>query len=403
MDLNDSPAREFDQYNLNETVFERLELLNYEEEFVKEMDSFKTIPRTYFVKSTNPGEQFFLFTNLAIWLMKKGGEAGLQYPQEFDDPNATISTILAVLKAEEIPVDYSISAIKKGSGPACLHILAELGALALKKLNFGFTRFEVIEGNAEDEGGDDEEAELGENAELTAEQFDEDDSGSVIDEDVGEATQFDTVFDEGTLLSLDSNADKRLDYLVANDTQILQFRNEIERAVPQLKITIRSDAKDWRSHIDQMNKQLQSIKNNFLLAKPFLLETQKEIIDSTQRIEARERHINQQLSSLLGQYRTIQDRIAEKSQQYQEASGGITTRSETLQTLGEEVEQLKLQIEEQGARNNDAAPIIRIKQAISKLETQIISMNIQTAVIEQTIFNRKLRSSTNGVHYGNEF
>lgn len=45
MDLNDSPAREFDQYSLNETVFERLELLNYEDEFVKEMESFKTIPR----------------------------------------------------------------------------------------------------------------------------------------------------------------------------------------------------------------------------------------------------------------------------------------------------------------------------------------------------------------------
>lgn len=51
-----------------------------------------------------------------------------------------------------------------------MHILAELGALALKKLNFGFTRFEVIESNNADEGGDDDEAELGENAEITAEQ-----------------------------------------------------------------------------------------------------------------------------------------------------------------------------------------------------------------------------------------
>ena len=141
-----------------------------------------------------------------------------------------------------------------------------------------------------------------------------------------------------------------------------------------------------------MNKQLQVIKNNFSQAKPFLLDTQKEIVESTQRIEARERHINQQLSSLLGQYRTIQDRIAEKSEQYREASGGITTRSEQLQSLGEEVEQLKLQIEEQGAKNNDAAPLIRIKQAIQKLENQIIAMSIQTAVIEQTLFARRIRS-----------
>ena len=37
-------------------------------------------------------------------------------------------------------------------------------------------------------------------------QFDEDENGSVVDEDVGEATQFDTVFDEGVLLSINPNA-----------------------------------------------------------------------------------------------------------------------------------------------------------------------------------------------------
>ena len=59
---------------------------------------------------------------------------------QFDDPNATISKILTVLKAEEISVDYSISAIKKGSGPACLHILNELSNLVMKKSEFGFSR-----------------------------------------------------------------------------------------------------------------------------------------------------------------------------------------------------------------------------------------------------------------------
>ena len=41
-----------------------------------------SIFRHYFVKSTNTGEQFFLFTNLAVWLMKKIGEQDLEYPQE---------------------------------------------------------------------------------------------------------------------------------------------------------------------------------------------------------------------------------------------------------------------------------------------------------------------------------
>uniref|UniRef100_A0AC34QFU9 Uncharacterized protein n=1 Tax=Panagrolaimus sp. JU765 TaxID=591449 RepID=A0AC34QFU9_9BILA len=402
MDLNDSPAREFDSYSTNEAILERLQLLNYEKEFVTQNDSFKTISRHYFVKSTNAGEQFFLFTNLSVWLMKKCGESALDYPQEFDDPNATISKILAVLKVEEIPVDYSISAIKKGSGPACLHILNELSKLAVKKNNFAFDRFEVIENDANETGDDADENDVGDSAEITAEQFDEEDNGSVIDEDVGEATQFDTVFDEGSFLVVDSKTEKPLDYLIANDSQVAQFRAEVERATPQLKITIRADAKDWRSHIDQMNKQLQTIKTNFNQAKPFLVDMQKEIVESNSRIEARERHINQQLSSLLGQYRTIQDQIAEINEQYREASGGITTRTEQLQNLGDEVEQLKLQIEEQGARNNDVAPLVRIKQAVTKLENQIVAMSIQTAAIEQSLFARKIRSM-NPTHFTSDF
>ncbi|KAE9551300.1 hypothetical protein FO519_005480 [Halicephalobus sp. NKZ332] len=392
MELNDSPAREFDSYSTNEAILERLQLLDYEKEFVKLKDSFKPISRHYFVKSTNSGEQFFLFTNLAVWLMKKCGEQGLEYPQEFDDPNSTISKILAVLKAEDIPVDYSISAIKKGSGAGCLHILNELSSLAVRKNNLGFSRFEVVESDPNDENGDADENDVADPAEITAEQFDEDENESVVDEDVGEATQFDAAFDEGALLSINPNSEKPLDYLVANDAQVPQFRAEVERATPQLKITVRADAKDWRSHIEQMNKQLQAIKTNFNQAKPFLIETQKEITESTQRIEARERHINQQLSSLLGQYRTIQDRIAEKSEQYREASGGITMRTEQLQNLGEEVDQLKLQIEEQGAKNNDAAPLIRIKQAIQKLENQIVALSIQSSVLEQALFSRRIRS-----------
>uniref|UniRef100_A0A7E4V7N9 Intraflagellar transport protein 57 homolog n=1 Tax=Panagrellus redivivus TaxID=6233 RepID=A0A7E4V7N9_PANRE len=392
MDTNDSPAREFDSFAANELLNERLALLDYENGIVKERESFKPLPRHYFVKSTNSGEQFFLFTNLAVWLMKVNGQMDLEYPQEFDDPNATISAILAVLKAEDIPVDYSISSIKKGSGPACLHILNELAGLALKKKAFGFQRFEVRDEDNQAENDNDEEHEENDQAEITAEQFEEDGEGSIADEDIGEATQFDTTFDEQTILAVDSGAEKRLDYLVSNDAQTPAFRAEVERATPQLKITLRADTKDWRSHMEQLSKQLNTVKTHFGVAKPFLKDVQSELTDVMQRIEARERHINSQLGSLLQQYRSVQDKIAERSEQYREASGGITARTEELASLGEEVDQLKAQIEEQGARNNDAAPLLRIKQAITKLESQIIAMNIQTAVIEQNLFNRRIRS-----------
>jgi estrogen-related receptor beta like 1 len=47
---------------------------------------------------TNPGEQFYAFTSLAAWLIRKFGKKYDQ-PQEFDDPNATISKILDNLRS----------------------------------------------------------------------------------------------------------------------------------------------------------------------------------------------------------------------------------------------------------------------------------------------------------------
>jgi len=47
-----------------EDLLDKLKLLNYEEEFVKEL-RMRPLNRHYFVLQTNPGEQFYLFTSLA--------------------------------------------------------------------------------------------------------------------------------------------------------------------------------------------------------------------------------------------------------------------------------------------------------------------------------------------------
>jgi hypothetical protein len=54
--------------------------------------------RHYFALQTNTGEQFYAFTSLCAWLIRKTGKRFEQH-QEFDDPNATISKILDSLRS----------------------------------------------------------------------------------------------------------------------------------------------------------------------------------------------------------------------------------------------------------------------------------------------------------------
>lgn len=68
--------------------------------------------------------------------------------------------------------------------------------------------------------------------------------------------------------------------------------------------------------MEQIQKNQAGVKNEFENVRPYLDNTSQEITRTFDRIEARERHINQQLESLLNQYRQQQDRLAEATERY---------------------------------------------------------------------------------------
>jgi estrogen-related receptor beta like 1 len=72
----------------------------------------RPLNRHYFVLQTNPGEQFYLFTSLAAWLIRKT-ERQFDPPQEFDDPNSTIANILDNVRQIGVAIDFPPSKLKQ--------------------------------------------------------------------------------------------------------------------------------------------------------------------------------------------------------------------------------------------------------------------------------------------------
>ncbi|VDO70489.1 unnamed protein product [Haemonchus placei] len=99
-DLQEGPGKLYEPCIKNEDLVDKLKLLDYEEGFLKMNAAFKPIHRYYFVQSKNVGEQFFMFTSLAAWLIRKSGNESYEMPQEFDDPNATIAGIMGYLRSK---------------------------------------------------------------------------------------------------------------------------------------------------------------------------------------------------------------------------------------------------------------------------------------------------------------
>lgn len=76
-----------------------------------------------------------MFISLAAWLTRKAGKK-FDPPQESDDPNSTIDSILDFLKEIEIPIEFPPNKLKQGVGEHAVFVLDSLADYAIKVLKF---------------------------------------------------------------------------------------------------------------------------------------------------------------------------------------------------------------------------------------------------------------------------
>ncbi|TNN19109.1 Intraflagellar transport protein 57 isoform 1 [Schistosoma japonicum] len=176
-------------------------------------------------------------------------------------------------------------------------------------------------------------------------------------------------------------------------TDPADWKLEVERILPQLRINVRNDVKDWRTHLEQIRKLKIEMENTFEDAKSQLVRLQNDLTSDADKISNREKYINNQVEPMLAQYRTVQDNLSDITAKYRQASGGITTRSHTLAEISGELERVKTEMDEKGSSMTDSSSVVRIKQAIQRLKSEITTMDIRTGVLEHILLRTHLRMS----------
>ncbi|CAL2029236.1 unnamed protein product [Caenorhabditis brenneri] len=305
-------------------------------------------------------------------------------PQEFDDPNSTIANITSAAKNKGIPIDFTAAKLKSGAGENVIYILSALADAAL--IHVGFKWEKMIPPKEEDE-------------DTAVDEQDDDDDNEDVTED---PTIFLDDEDDDNVIEIDLKAQgvvteskDPLKSVLQSNTDSISWKQEVERVAPQLKITLRQDAKDWRLHLEQMNSMHKNVEQKVGNVGPDLEIISKGIAKTLERISTREKSLNTQLSSMMNKFKRATDTRAELREKYKAASVGVSSRTETLDRISDDIEQLKQQIEEQGAKSSDGAPLVKIKQAVSKLEEELQTMNVQIGVLEQSILNTYLRDHFN--------
>ncbi|CAD6189804.1 unnamed protein product [Caenorhabditis auriculariae] len=290
-------------------------------------------------------------------------------------------------------VDFSTNKLKSGAGELALNVLDQLADAAL--INVGFKWEKMIPPPEEDddvqvdeEDNDSADGEIEEEAETDF--IDDDDDA--IHVDLTAPSQLNNgVSYHAHFLNVQHSQDAPIQGILQSTTDSVAWKQEVERVAPLLKITIRQDAKDWRMHLEQMHSLHKAACDQINVIDPQLEQMASELEKTLERIETREKTMNSQMSSLLVKFRSSQDKRAELREKYKTASVGVSSRTETLQRISDDIEQLKQQIEEQGAKSSDGAPLLKIKQAVTKMEEEIQRMNVQIGVLEASIMSSFLR------------
>ncbi|KAM8850451.1 intraflagellar transport protein 57 homolog isoform 1-T1 [Spinachia spinachia] len=370
-------------------LLEKLKVLNYEEDVLTK-HNMKSLSRHYFVSSpflaSNPGEQFYMFTIIAAWLINEAGRPFAE-PQEYDEPNATVSNILAELRALGVTVDFPPSKLKAGSGEHVCFVLDRLADEALRRRGFSFRRPNYPTETTEEESvmEDDAELTLSKVEEEMIEEPDDEDEDNMMDL---EALKLRTSHPEAQTSS-------KPDEILEATVEVAEWSLEVERVLPQLKVTVRTDNKDWRIHVDQMHQHRDGIKSSLQEATSYLDRLQEDISRTLEKVSSREKYINGQLELLIQEHRGAQAKLSEAKERYQQASGGVTERTRVLAQISEELERVKQEMEEKGSSMSDGAPVVKIKQSLTKLKQEVLQMDVRIGVVEHTLLQAKLKEKSN--------
>lgn len=227
---------------------EKLKLLNYEANLLKNL-KMKPLSRYYFLNSTNPGEQFYLFTSLCAFLARKIGR-DFEQPQEFDDPTVLVAKIVKLLQDLDISTDFSTGKLMQGAGFVCYYILDALANHAIKVNLPRLARPEIKEEH-------DAQPEVMENTnEIILENFD-DEQYFLSDDEANEHDGEDMFLKGKSLRDISAGSKKKSvkSSLLTGDL----WKLEVERALPQLKIVVKPDMKEWRTRWEQMKQCLEQI------------------------------------------------------------------------------------------------------------------------------------------------
>ncbi|KAJ8599929.1 hypothetical protein CTAYLR_002878 [Chrysophaeum taylorii] len=361
---------------LNEFVSDKLNLINYYEEFCKPRDMVRLSKWYFAMATTNPSLQFQTFVELCGWLMEKiTGDKTFFRLDKFDDPNTSVNKLLLALRKLDMGVDFASSKLKQAYGEAACTVLDSLTERAVKKCFV----WKPPEYPVEEE----EEAEVDEDA----------DAGDVEDEVEPAVDDEEILFREPGIEEEEDPEYKESRDVLKSGVDPVAWQLEVERVGSKLRIANQRStaANEWRAHIDQTKDHEAKIREILPTTEKKLAFLGDKMTEAREKITLKENYINNQFDQKKETYKTLRDEFVQTETKFKEATDNVAKRTNDLAAIATQLDDIKATMNDRGNSMTDTSPLVQIKQALKSLKKEVVDFDLQIGVVGHTLMQQKLR------------
>ncbi|CBN74635.1 conserved unknown protein [Ectocarpus siliculosus] len=341
-----------------EDALEKLKALDYEASFCKP-NNLQPFNRSYF--------------------SIPGSNASLQV-DKYDDPNTAVNKLMLALTGMGFDLNFPANRLKQAYGEAACSVLNFLTDKALSATGFVWRRpvYAAEDAAEEAEPVDDcDMADIADEAEVEEEQEDEQDFSDLIkaeeDDDMG--------VNDSQAAMLEAKVDP------------VEWKRELERVGPKLKMAASAAGKEWRGHVEQTKKHEEAIQAALPVTTTQLALIGTEVTESVEKMRVKERFINNQHDGLREEYVQLHDELKAVELKHQTTSGSVGELTESLSALSDELQELKEKMDSKGDAMSEASPLVSIKQALQQIKAEIKTFDLRIGVVSHTLLSTKIRRS----------
>jgi estrogen-related receptor beta like 1 len=126
-------------------------------------------------------------------------------------------------------------------------------------------------------------------------------------------------------------------------------------------------------------------------AQSQLKKMQSEIVFTMDKIDSREKHLNKDLKVLINEYKELSIEMSKIASEVKENEQIKAEMDETVSKLTNELENVKIKMEQRGNSMTDGSPLINIKKAVIRLKEEISELDIKIGVMQHTLTNDIIR------------